>query len=223
MDIAAQEALTARESDELAALEETIERGLKTFVDVGASLARIRDERLYRTTHGTFEDYCRDRWGMNRGHANRLVAAAGVAKNLDPFGSKAPVTESQARPLTKLPLEEQCLVWQLAVDTAPGGKVTAAHVEATVRDYTGESKPSPLPKPVSEAEWSATEKAWELCMAFWMHPDGVKEAAFTTAEIMQMLGYGMYSGAASMLERNRLRGLWRDDDGKWRLMLDWPW
>ena len=42
----------------LAELELVIERGLKTFVEVGAALLGIRDGRLYRETHATFEDYC---------------------------------------------------------------------------------------------------------------------------------------------------------------------
>lgn len=218
--IQAQEALTITEAEQLAALEATIERGLRTFVDVGASLAHIRDGRLYRATHATFEDYCRERWGFARQTAYQYIAASQVAENVRNCGHAVPVTESQARPLTKLQPDAQREVWQLAVDTAPGGKVTAAHVEATVRDYTGESRPSPLPQPVSEAEWTATEKAWELCMAFWTHENGPKWAAFTTAEIMDMLGFGMYSGAHSMLERSRLRGLYRGADGKWRLMLD---
>ena len=51
--------------------EAVIERGLRTFVEVGEALLRIRDERLYRETHGTFEDYCRERWAMRREVADR--------------------------------------------------------------------------------------------------------------------------------------------------------
>lgn len=44
------------------AAERVIQDSLTTFWKVGRALAQIRDERLYRTTHGTFEDYCRERW-----------------------------------------------------------------------------------------------------------------------------------------------------------------
>lgn len=40
----------------LASCEQRIERGLKTFIDVGQALAEIRDSRLYKGTHETFED-----------------------------------------------------------------------------------------------------------------------------------------------------------------------
>ena len=43
----------------LAELELVIERGQKAFVAVGNALAEIRDQRLYRETHATFEAYCK--------------------------------------------------------------------------------------------------------------------------------------------------------------------
>lgn len=46
-----------------------------------------------------------------------------------------PATESQARPLTSLPPEIQSEVWQLAVATAPEGRVTAAHVQSVADTY----------------------------------------------------------------------------------------
>ena len=74
---------------------------------------------------GTFEDYCRDRWGISKTQANRLISAHEVVGNLAPIGV-IPVTESQARPLTRLESSDQIAAWQQAVETAPNGKVTAA-------------------------------------------------------------------------------------------------
>ena len=56
--------LTALELSELAQCEAVIAQGLRTFVDVGAALLKVRDARLYRAEWTTFEAYCRDRWGM---------------------------------------------------------------------------------------------------------------------------------------------------------------
>ncbi len=53
----------------LADLEAVIGRGLDTFVEVGLALGAIHERRLYRATHSTFEDYCRERWGMDRTYA----------------------------------------------------------------------------------------------------------------------------------------------------------
>jgi len=133
--------LSITEEQELAAHEAIIERGLKAFVDVGQALLAIRDARLYRAQFGTFEDYCRDRWGMSRIHAHRLIEAAGVTENLLPMGNILPESERQARPLTQLPPDVQPVVWQRAVDTAPNGKITAAHVQNIVDEYKAPAKP----------------------------------------------------------------------------------
>jgi hypothetical protein len=37
----------------------------QTFIAVARALAAIRDGRLYRETHATFEAYCRERWGID--------------------------------------------------------------------------------------------------------------------------------------------------------------
>ncbi len=130
-------ALTPDEGQRLADCEAVIERGLNTFVDVGNALAEIRDSRLYRLSHGTFEEYCRDRWGFARNYANKMIAAAEVVTGLGTIVPTLPATESQARPLTSLPPDEQIAAWQEAVDTAPNGKVTAAHVAEVVERRNG--------------------------------------------------------------------------------------
>jgi len=130
-------AIATGEAVRLAELEATIERGLHTFVDVGNALLEIRDSRLYRETHGTFEDYCRDRWGFTRMRASQLINAAEVVGNVNNCLQSLPATESQARPLTSLPPDEQREAWQRAVETAPDGKVTAAHVQSVVDEMSG--------------------------------------------------------------------------------------
>lgn len=57
--------------------------------------------RLYRQHFPTFEAYCRERWGMARNYANKMIAAAEVVTNLGTNVSIS-ATESQARPLTRL-------------------------------------------------------------------------------------------------------------------------
>ena len=64
------------------------------------------DAKLYRASHGTFEEYCRERWGFARNYANKMIAASSVVSHLGTNVPK-PATESQARPLAKLPAEEQ--------------------------------------------------------------------------------------------------------------------
>ncbi len=114
----------------LSECETVIEKGLSTFIEVGNALLEIRDNRLYREFHSTFEDYCRERWGFNRAHAYRFIDAAETIKNLSPIGDILPATESQARPLSQLPPEQQREVWQQVVNS--GEKITASLVQQEV-------------------------------------------------------------------------------------------
>lgn len=69
------EALTTDEAKELTCFEETISRGLKTFMEVGEALEEIRSRRLYRSTHSKWEDYLRDRWKMDKKAARDFIGA----------------------------------------------------------------------------------------------------------------------------------------------------
>jgi len=126
--------LTVDEQDELEACESVIQTGLQTFVEVGSALMIIRDKRYYRLTHSTFEDYCQDRWGMSKSHANRLIRASEVIENLTPFGV-IPSSESQVRPLSELESEQQSLAWQDAIDQSANGKPTSTEVKRVVEQY----------------------------------------------------------------------------------------
>lgn len=128
--------MDAIELSRLQECERVIERGLKTFTDVGNALLEIRDSKLYRAEYGTFEDYCRDRWGWERRHAYRMIEATQAVENVSNWTQlPPPANEAQARPLTKLEPEQQREVWQQVIDTAPMGVITAAHVQNVVDDY----------------------------------------------------------------------------------------
>ncbi len=85
----------------LAECERVIERGLKTFIEVGHALARIREERLYRETHTTFEAYCRDRWEFDASRARQLISAAKTVTVVTVGGQPAPISERVARELRR--------------------------------------------------------------------------------------------------------------------------
>jgi ParB family chromosome partitioning protein len=127
--------LTKTERQKLERCEAVIQRGLNTFVEVGQALLTIRDDRLYRAEFGTFEEYCKGKWGWARNYANKLIASAEVVGNLGTMVPILPESERQARPLTALLPEQQIAVWQRAIETAPNGKITAAHVQGVVDDF----------------------------------------------------------------------------------------
>lgn len=118
--------LTFEEQTRLAECETVIEKGLKTFVEVGNALLEIRDSKLYRQEFGTFEEYCRERWRMSIAQGKRLIAAAEVVQNLAPIGA-IPTHESQVRPLAGLEPEQQREAWRIASEAT--ANPTAAFVE----------------------------------------------------------------------------------------------
>lgn len=119
--------LNTTDTSELERCEAVIERGLATFYEVGTALLQIRDGRLYRATHDTFEAYCRERWSMSRHYANRLIEASNIAENLVPVGTK-PTSERQVRPLASLEPEHQRVAWEQAVAESDGQQPTAVKV-----------------------------------------------------------------------------------------------
>lgn len=130
--------LTLEEVSLRLTLERKVERA---FYEAGKALMELRDRRLYRSTHKTFEEYCRDRFGHSRQKSNYLIAAAGVFDNLTTICCQnsatedlteyslqiLPTSEGQIRPLTKLEPEQQGEVWQQALE-ASGGKVPSGRV-----------------------------------------------------------------------------------------------
>lgn len=150
--------LSLAEKDLLAECEIVIERGMGVFIETGEALMTVRDNRLYRTDFGTFEDYCRTRWSLSVPYANQLISAArvvetiitAVASEIDSEDVDIPATESQARELAPLLNDPQELrvVWQEAVQRTEGRPTAAA-----IRAVREEREAEPAPKPA----WSAEE------------------------------------------------------------------
>ncbi len=126
--------LTITEHNSLLNLENIIQKGLSSFYEVGAALITIRNSRLYRETHGTFEEYCQDRWNIKRRQAYRLIDAAEVVENVSLGTQTPPATERQARPLAPLIPEQQREAWTEATQKAESESrpVTAHDVEDAV-------------------------------------------------------------------------------------------
>lgn len=127
--------LSADERQALADQEAKIEDGLKTFFKVGMALANIRDQKLYREQHATFEDYAWERWQLKRPRAYQLMDAAAVASSLSQICDIPPQVEAHAAAMKKLKLDEARVVWDVVRQTAPGGKVTETHVKSVVQVF----------------------------------------------------------------------------------------
>ena len=152
--------LSIYDANALAKYEAIIERGMAEFVAVGEALLRIRNQKLYRATHNSFEAYCADKWGISRQRSYELMEAsqtmhllAGDENEVSAIGVQIPSSERQVRPLTRLEPAQQIEAWNEAVATAPNGKVTAAHVQSVVDDIRGNGHKPHVAHNSGENEW----------------------------------------------------------------------
>lgn len=141
------EQLTYDEEYDRSQLELRVEQA---FYQAGKALAELRQRRLYRSTHRTFEAYCQDTFEFSRRHSDNLIAGAGVVENLQQTRINRSQTESnekmstnrtqilptkleQIRPLASLKPDEQRQVWDQAVAAAngrvPSGRIVKGVVE----------------------------------------------------------------------------------------------
>ncbi|WP_245246294.1 hypothetical protein [Nostoc sp. ATCC 53789] len=149
--------LTQEEQSLRLHLEHRVERA---FLEAGQALMELRDRRLYRSTHQTFEEYCRVRpwrWRSHRFNYSRdaaylKISATVVYENLQKFlptiGRQIPMptNERQLRFLAKAELEPavQADVWQQAVEQA-GNKIPSGRIVKDVVDRIRESPKGKYP------------------------------------------------------------------------------
>jgi hypothetical protein len=149
--------LTAAERARFAELEGIVQTNLQTFLTTGRALAEIRNRRLYREEHESWESYCTRKWGFGYGHANDLIRSTEVAEGLlascAGSGGDAPLPPDLSpdvlRPLQRLdpPLQSAC--WRLAsrVSEHPSRHIVARIarvVQAAISEGNGgTSQPKP--------------------------------------------------------------------------------
>lgn len=149
------EHLNPKERSHLQELEKVIQGGLRTFFEVGHALGEIREKRLYRDSHQTFEAYCREKWEISRVHAHRLVAAAEVRDVLAEGDLPLPETEGQIRALTLLPRKQIPLVWASVINSAGTTKVTARLVKTVLQEMHLQSRSSKSSAVRSDENWQS--------------------------------------------------------------------
>ena len=119
--------LTPVEKTDLAALEVAVERGRAGFVEAGTALMEIRERKLYRGTHKTFEAYCVDRWKFGRRYAGLLIEGVKTVKQIEATTENGKSTSQNSTPLP--PIENVTQATELA--KAPKSERVEAWVEAT--------------------------------------------------------------------------------------------
>ncbi len=108
-------------STDLHALTEIVRRGKRTAWEVIAALARIRDAKLYKATHSSWESWLQDHWWGSKRHVDRQIVALRVFREMGHSVPTAP--ETHARELARVPAEQRGEVLAEAGPQATAGDI----------------------------------------------------------------------------------------------------
>jgi hypothetical protein len=123
--------LTYDEQRDRLHLEREVEQG---FHKAGKALMHLRDRRLYRSTHPSWEAYCQDRFVFSHQNADKKIAAARVVDVLTSNHCQLlPSCVEQAYPLSKLK-EEKEIVESWEELTQEGKRPSGRRVSAVVAE-----------------------------------------------------------------------------------------
>jgi hypothetical protein len=150
--------LTTTERNEWHLALKTIEKGWKSFLEVGLALKQIRESRLYREDHTSWEAFCREVVGVSKTEANRQIIDAEVVETLvTPNGvtgeektNPLPGNRAQARALAQVKdAEDRRKVWAQVVSTSANEAVSARLISETAASLipqTPTKKPAAKPR-----------------------------------------------------------------------------
>lgn len=169
-------ALTVEEVSTLEELENVVRNGLKYFLEVGRALMQIKDQRLYREDFDSFEEYCRERWGMSQSKGYYLIYSSSVVDNLGD-GITLPERSSHAAPLYILQDPElQKKAWMEVLETVDEDSITGEYVRNVAhKHYVSSSNPT-LGEAIKNG-WATPGNAYKLCKILERFPDYYVEAA----------------------------------------------
>lgn len=141
--------LSKSEQSELARLCKVVDEGLTSFLAVGTALNQIKERRLYRQSHETFEQFVKDRWNISSSRAYQFIDAAKVSREVSTIVEKTGLeielnTESQLRELNQIGTEALPEVLEKIVEEckAQNKNPSATIVKDVVRKALGKDKDS---------------------------------------------------------------------------------
>ncbi len=129
--------LSLAEAARLAEFEDSLARLRAKGFEEGRILREIRDRRLYRENHATFEIYVEQRWDYAVRNAQHLMAASDIYDMLKATGIELlPVSPAQVRPLGSLETSEQVELWRhLTAANTSVQRITRTAVENAVTTW----------------------------------------------------------------------------------------
>ena len=133
--------LTKSELSRLQEHESVIERGQKTFIEVGNALFAIKEGKLYKARYKTFEEYTDVKWGWGASRARQLIAAAKVADEVKSVTNVTLSNEGIAREVVKIEPEHRAfIVTEASKQAEKDGKPLTA---ATIAEVVERHNPTP--------------------------------------------------------------------------------
>jgi hypothetical protein len=165
------EKLPLAEAVRLLACEKIIHSSKREFVRVGIALEEIRDKKLYRIKHGSFQEYCIKRWGFQRSYGYQLIESAKVAVQVSDMSD---INARQAQALAKVPEEKRAAVLKSA---GASGPITA---KAITKAAAQVAKPDII---LDETGYPIPEKA----MRFWNRRQEVQDLLSRVSSIKSVL------------------------------------
>lgn len=151
-------------ADEARAKTQWIKQNLQTARQL---LLEMYEREGWRALgYSSWRDYGHVEFGYSESRAYQLMAAARTERNIfhncgkdrqgSSFSTKVEkvddhllIPETHLRPLTSLDPDLQRQAWQQVIETAPGGRITAAHVEQVVNSLLA-PEPEPDPAPIED-------------------------------------------------------------------------
>ena len=156
--------LTADQESRFNQLIDEIDAGIDAWRLVGERLFELRENRLYRATHKTFEAFVRDAWGWSRSHAIRALSAPAVAVEYEKrigkclqMETKIPqfTNEFSTRPMREVSSEKMDEVSAYLAEHVTDGRITEKVAKQAV-DAVGRSDDGQDVEPGPETQVQCT-------------------------------------------------------------------
>lgn len=180
-----QEWLNGAERARLQVLVARIQTVLDNQVTAGRDLAEIRDTRLYREAGATFEDFCKQMFGLSRARLYQLMSLVEVREIVSTtVDTPTPETERVARELAPLRDQPEAMreAWEEAVQQhgdsptaaqvrdvvrGPGGDIRFSYIENAIDGLRGLPALGSFPLPVEAGDIEAMDAAVKWMDEWW--------------------------------------------------------
>ena len=197
--------LSVAEQHDLKKLEGVIQSSKEVLFRFGSAMEEIRDRRLYRAEHSTFEEYCQKRWGWGRRYVNYLIEGNAVVQALPKdLGTKVP-NLAAARELGKVAPEARERV--MTVIASSGKKATASAIKSVkptdiLLDRTG----YPVPEKLA-VFWNRSLEVQELLTAITRLRSRLGSASDDKDPLFAEMDFGAAASGLSALFANVKRAM----------------